>query len=543
MPNKRGKEVKGKVSLQDILSLANTIVAGNSRSHPVHVPQYILRRGRNAIKTRRQFVTWYQTQAVDKPSLESNNERHAYFIQVLENALDILTPYVTEPLEEASVPVTRGSNKKVEDQNKSINNMFDNLEMEESSEHDLLGATAIDGNNLVAVEDAPQTSQKELYELESSEAEMRFAIFCLLEDVHHIQDLVIETWKHYKRGEIDLVTASVTTNTAINFVHGAEEQLMASYPQLIEHSKILEALFGSTKNHDLPFEHGLQGGSRPKHADSSPNHRFDTDEYLYMTPYVLLETFIIRVRARPSFTIVSTDRGEKNKEDMEILSDILPEVLLFKTLVLPAEDEFSQGMRQVLSGDVVPLWVVFAYQLYLEIHRTLREQVVRGLQELRIVGTQVRASLKDYFANEKAMLADQWPVYSANKVHELDEIVQDCVEEDAFSKEKKERYSEPLTGDLNRPFHLLSQHPLLCESLLLDIRLRQQDAGIQMANGWGSIICGAHLYNVARQEGYLPTTWVDMVRTFRSQSTLLGTVIKLQNMIWEQEDLLLPRSV
>ena len=53
---------------------------------------------------------------------------------------------------------------------------------------------------------------------------MHFAIFCMLQDTHRVQDFVLETWKAYKSGEIDLVT----TNTAIKSVHGAEEQLVAS---------------------------------------------------------------------------------------------------------------------------------------------------------------------------------------------------------------------------------------------------------------------------------------------------------------------------
>lgn len=52
--------------------------------------------------------------------------------------------------------------------------------------------------------------------------------------------------------------------------------------------------------------------------------------------------------------------------------------------------------------------------------------------------------------------------------------------------------------------------PLLCGTLLQYVRLRLQDASIAMVNGWGSILCGAHLYNAARQEGYLSTGWVDM---------------------------------
>ena len=35
--------------------------------------------------------------------------------------------------------------------------------------------------------------------------------------------LIIGTWKCYKSGDVDLVTASVATNTAINSVNGAQE--------------------------------------------------------------------------------------------------------------------------------------------------------------------------------------------------------------------------------------------------------------------------------------------------------------------------------
>lgn len=76
-------------------------------------------------------------------------------------------------------------------------------------------------------------------------------------------------------------------------------------------------------------------------------------------------------------------------------------------------------------------------------------------------------------------------------LQELDEILNEWVEEDDFSKMKEKIYSKALTGRLDRPHYLLSQHPLLCGTLLLDIRIRLQDAGIHTVNPWGSIICGA----------------------------------------------------
>ncbi len=171
-PNKEGKEVRGKVSLEDILHLAKTIVTSTSPKNPVHVPQYILKRGRNAIAARRQFVAWFQTQAVDQPALQDENDRHAHFIKILEEALNILTPYVTAPLKEKAVPAPPVTSKTSEAPGKVFSNLFDNLEMDASEDDDLLGTTVIDVQDVATIEDATQAQQKELYELESSKAEM-----------------------------------------------------------------------------------------------------------------------------------------------------------------------------------------------------------------------------------------------------------------------------------------------------------------------------------------------------------------------------------
>ena len=80
------------------------------------------------------------------------------------------------------MPVRPVSSKKGAAQGKSLSNLFDNPEMNESQDHNLLGTAVIDAHDVITVEDATQTQQKEVYELESSEAEMQFAIFCMLQD-------------------------------------------------------------------------------------------------------------------------------------------------------------------------------------------------------------------------------------------------------------------------------------------------------------------------------------------------------------------------
>lgn len=489
------KRKKMEVSVQDIVSLAKTIVANTSRKNPVVVPQYVLKWARSAVDARRQFVTWFQTQAFNQPALQDDNERYTYFVQVLEDALDILAPHVTASPKENALPTRSDPSKQVEAPGQTLRNMFENLEMDEPQEIDLLDAAVVDVHDVVAVEDSIETQLKELCELESSEAEMRFAIFCTLQDAHRVKDFIIKTWKNYISGEIDLVTASVTTNTAISFVHGAEEQLMASYPQFAGYPELLRAFYPlamqtvarmadasdrsaeeiNARTTQFELRHvqdvsmATDHGSTHMDVASDPQHDFDEVEFLFARPCRLLEVFCdwfwfspsgfrTRRAAAADGVVPPADLSkmspEQKEDDWYILADVLPEIMLLTDLVIPAEDEFSQGMRQVLLGDSIPLWVVFAHQVYLEIHRTLREQVGRGLVELRVAKTQVKASLKDYFENEKSMLDDHQPEAGAQILHELDEILNKWVEEDAFTKGKEREY----IGCLDRPYLLLSQH-------------------------------------------------------------------------------------
>ena len=179
-------------------------------------------------------------------------------------------------------------------------------------------------------------------------------------------------------------------------------------------------------------------GSTRTDISLDPNQDIDWIAYLYARPCQLLEAFCDLVRQSPSRywpsskaargggydprahrSQMSPDR--KDKKDSYVLADGLAEVLLITKLIMPAEDEFSQGMRQVLLGDAIQLWVVFAHQIYLEIYRTLHGQVDRGfgLEELRVARNQV-PSLKDY-SRTKSQCPTMISHNPAPKLHRKDE--------------------------------------------------------------------------------------------------------------------------
>jgi len=50
------------------------------------------------------------------------------------------------------------------------------------------------------------------------EFELDFMVFCLFQDMHKIRLSIHELWMSYAKGELDLLTATITTNTAIGLL-------------------------------------------------------------------------------------------------------------------------------------------------------------------------------------------------------------------------------------------------------------------------------------------------------------------------------------
>lgn len=59
-----------------------------------------------------------------------------------------------------------------------------------------------------------------------SQSDKSFAAYCFFEDLHRIEKYVNCIWTEYKRGDVDLVTASFITNAAIEIAKSMEIDLL-----------------------------------------------------------------------------------------------------------------------------------------------------------------------------------------------------------------------------------------------------------------------------------------------------------------------------
>ena len=150
--------------------------------------------------------------------------------------------------------------------------------------------------------------------------------------------------------------------------------------------------------------------------------------------------------------------------------------------------------------------VVFAAQVYLNIHDIMRENVSRGFLDLRFAGLRVDKIIRN------------------NRLH--CSFIDTWIHRDVLTEKKKimKRYV------LGEPYALMKQDPWLCGLMALGLNLNFQGYGCSIANQCFSIVSAAHLYSSARQEGLLPPgsqDWPDMdflMKTHGARQIFQGAV-------------------
>lgn len=230
------------------------LIAKNGK---IKIPETILRVVKRAIQARKRCTAWFSKTGVDNGH---STEGHVHFIEILERIIDMLTEdesvNATTEKKATDEPPTP-STMKYQDFSGS-NNRFSNLEIEETDDSADTSATLQDLSATSTVSKGGQriktTKIIDIVEAELDNAfDRAFQIFCFFEDLHKIQDFLNETWESYKLGDLDLITAAMTTNAAFDIVRREEE-----------------AVFSSISS--------VAPGSKPRYLDLAP-HIFFTDSF------------------------------------------------------------------------------------------------------------------------------------------------------------------------------------------------------------------------------------------------------------------------
>ena len=93
-------------------------------------------------------------------------------------------------------------------------------------------------------------SPRKTYEMEPTEEEFIFAFSCLLSDLKELRKFLRTLWLQYKDRTLDLITVSVTTNTAINLVNRAEQDLYSTFPTIQSPFDVIQKSFSRATEQD-----------------------------------------------------------------------------------------------------------------------------------------------------------------------------------------------------------------------------------------------------------------------------------------------------
>ncbi|KAJ3367588.1 hypothetical protein GGF31_007401 [Allomyces arbusculus] len=498
-----------------------TVLAQAIADSFVEVPLQVLTWARRAIRARRQCASWFR----DAPSLvdgcadDDDNEdaKHAHFISVLERVVEILEPRCVAASMALKRPSANNAPKPSSSGVTMLTNQFavlapfDGVDVDaaptgDDQEHpDNHDVSADPEPGLVsATNDAP-TPPAVQYQAERDALDALFAIHELFVDLEAIRLTLRETWAKYRDGELDLITASLVTNTALDWMRDAETTLVHGRDHICKPNRLISVatyLFS-----------GLRGIMPPKDLFDldvvlDPA-RHDVVEYTYVRTYLLLSG--IGPKGQPladSATLYDPTANldamtplQQYSDDMNMLLTVSPLCFLVvkNVPVLQAFslDVLSSELSKFLDTKRMTMTLIFAAQVLLDIHHDLRGDVVRGEQSLFAVHAQLKRSIEAFRAHPLHSRRGQTPAVDFPSL--LDGLLHVC--------------QSLASADI--PVSIYRLHPWFCghvEYVMHEIILNML---VTPKTHLRSLLYAGQLYEACRQFGRdipgLDTlSWVDM---------------------------------
>lgn len=481
---------KYKATISELRTLGEVVARSSMK-----IPDSILVVARRAVALRKHATLWF----FGKGSSESN-KRHAHFVQVLEDICESLEWRTNEPSPNAgsgpsSATVTSANGKtdaKAVDE--AWINRFAELTVEEPEEVLEQG----DGSKQLIRVEVVQEDNVDLKDPEQiSQSHAFFRAFCLFQDLNNMRDFLLQTWDEYRDNKLDLMTASVVTDTALQLARAAIEELVrdpSMFPDLQDDEmalhKMLYDVTCMARGHygDASVEHGL-----PFNINAA-----DTVNWFFVIPQILLASFVpvIQQGDTPDFIkgyfgVIDkhADRsrmsvGERLQEDKILFLELLPEFCLMKAhgLKWPVRDEITYGFVEFVKTKKPTIWHCFAVQILLDIYHTLRLKPDGPWTDLSMAGLRMSKTITDF----KALSATHpkpafWPKEGDQEIQNIQKCIDTCIKRDPQLGLWQYAQMSVQTHDEHFFF---KKNPILCGLLSFQLTLRMQVIGQGLVNQW-----------------------------------------------------------
>jgi hypothetical protein len=489
-----------RIKSHELVIMAQSIA--KTKKPRIQVPKSFFRALTRAIGIRKDHQSFHDLHKNGQGNATSDYG-HAHFIHILENVLEILRSYAPE------AEISPESKQNEDHATAPLTNMFRNLVVEdpdESEDSDTPYQTSSKMPKIQVDVDGGNDLKKD---------EAFIASILLSRDVHEMRLAIQQIWRSYLNSDIDLVAASIATNTAIDFC------------------RKLQYEFDETFQHEEKFhEEGCLYCVFLQESEASYENPDDRMDFCFRTVRPILSAFMrdiehdspnIIAAANPAHVnLYSNTKGQDRpckqgedefRFDFQLAMGVLPEfyALILTNSCLTAEHEMVNAVRHVVLKKERPYWTTFAIQLLIDIRHILGESVRRGFEDLRQGGRIIVSNIRRVLRfHREAKIANFAP--HDTSLQQVVDLVESFVEEDHIRKilGREERAVDPSVVAHIPDFYLLERDPLWCGLLLYKFRMSAHEGAIINANSWKSIMAASHLYNSLRQRKVLRNTWDDM---------------------------------
>lgn len=354
------------------------------------------------------------------------------------------------------------------------------------------------------------------------------AIIIFLQDVESIRLYVDGLWRDYKAGSVDLVTAAVTTNTALELLREPQNDLMA---------RVMPVFEGDVDKMILVIVLALKGGivsnslamSVPRFPDVRPDDFVTADVYDFtMFPVVQIlgglgallqdQDTIPAYRAGyygvydPTTSVRKNDFKGRWKRYQILLTESFTDLFFLLELgnmdrskpgVLPGShegsprnafflDELVKSFAEFVKTKKWDFSLLAAFQIFLDINLIIGAHTIEGTKRLRSVCGRMVKMLDSRRAVEGPVAPVSWDQHNETliKVFHLEATHWRDFDFRSLATE--------LPGLDGSGAKFMERNPTLCGLILFRMYIKYQDIGFAMSNTWGSILCTIHLDNACR---------------------------------------------
>ncbi|KAK1987255.1 hypothetical protein LZ30DRAFT_799281 [Colletotrichum cereale] len=332
-------------------------------------------------------------------------------------------------------------------------------------------------------------------------------------------------WSNHREGVFDLAAAAVATNTAISIARGLIEDV----------APLLDTQDGGAWGvvNQFYLITCLQKGYEvdqvyvANRKDNFNYDLYDLADECYAVAFRLLQSFADVLDPRdlplikegmfgtydPNSHRPSKTGREKFQEDQILLMEFFTELITVIRLIpdYPVEDEFLREMRRFDKTPVVSFALVFAAQVFLDIHHTMRASTRQGFMAVVKETTIMSNSLARHLEFHKNLRIKNWPASNDQGLRELRRLMEWMGEDPVHGAKAKvyRRVGMPVPSEMEA-HRIMIYSPILSGLYLFRLRTEIYDVGLAVANAWGSITYTAHLYNALFRERLVEGQWRDM---------------------------------